>query len=72
MKRVLKRNTKPGEPLSVVVYRCRFSVWPSRDVKMKLGEKIVSYYESCQSPIDKEGYLYKKVRHLGWYFIQNL
>lgn len=27
---------------------------------MKLNEKIVSYYESCQSPVDKEGYLYKK------------
>lgn len=27
---------------------------------MKLHEKIVSYYESCESPVDKEGYLYKK------------
>ncbi|XP_068161757.1 sesquipedalian-1-like [Antennarius striatus] len=27
---------------------------------MKIHEKIISYYESCNSPIDKEGYLYKK------------
>ncbi|KAM3591761.1 uncharacterized protein V6R79_006866 [Siganus canaliculatus] len=27
---------------------------------MKLNEKIVTYFESCNSPIDKEGYLYKK------------
>lgn len=56
----------------VVVYRCRLSVWPTRDVKMKLNEKIVSYYESCQSPVDKEGYLYKKVRHCEQNFLGNL
>ncbi|XP_070847000.1 sesquipedalian-1-like [Chaetodon trifascialis] len=27
---------------------------------MKLDGKIVSYFESCNTPIDKEGYLYKK------------
>nr|XP_046232374.1 sesquipedalian-1-like isoform X2 [Scatophagus argus] len=27
---------------------------------MKLDEKIVSYFESSNSPVDKEGYLYKK------------
>uniref|UniRef100_A0A3Q3VKE4 Sesquipedalian n=1 Tax=Mola mola TaxID=94237 RepID=A0A3Q3VKE4_MOLML len=27
---------------------------------MKLGEKIVTYFESCNSPVDKEGYLCKK------------
>lgn len=27
---------------------------------MKLHEKIVSYFESCNSPVDKEGYLCKK------------
>lgn len=27
---------------------------------MKLNEKIVNYFESCNSPVDKEGYLYKK------------
>lgn len=27
---------------------------------MKLDEKIVSYFESCNSPVDKEGYLHKK------------
>lgn len=27
---------------------------------MKFHEKVVSYYESCNSPVDKEGYLYKK------------
>lgn len=27
---------------------------------MKLNEKIVTYFESCNSPVDKEGYLFKK------------
>lgn len=27
---------------------------------MKLDEKIFTYFESCTSPVDKEGYLYKK------------
>ncbi|XP_047464306.1 sesquipedalian-1-like [Mugil cephalus] len=27
---------------------------------MKIHEKIVTYFESCNSPVDKEGYLYKK------------
>ncbi|XP_039991136.1 myosin light chain, phosphorylatable, fast skeletal muscle b isoform X2 [Xiphias gladius] len=27
---------------------------------MKIDEKIVTYFESCPSPVDKEGYLYKK------------
>ncbi|XP_053197375.1 sesquipedalian-1-like [Scomber japonicus] len=27
---------------------------------MKIHEKLVSYFESCDSPVDKEGYLYKK------------
>uniref|UniRef100_A0A8D3E4S0 Sesquipedalian n=1 Tax=Scophthalmus maximus TaxID=52904 RepID=A0A8D3E4S0_SCOMX len=27
---------------------------------MKIDEKIVTYFESCTSPVDKEGYLYKK------------
>ncbi|XP_040922343.1 sesquipedalian-1-like [Toxotes jaculatrix] len=27
---------------------------------MKIDEKIVTYFESCNSPVDKEGYLYKK------------
>ncbi|XP_044035789.1 sesquipedalian-1-like [Siniperca chuatsi] len=27
---------------------------------MKFDEKIVNYFESCNSPVDKEGYLYKK------------
>lgn len=43
---------------------CRFSFWAACDVEMKLDEKIVSHYESCNSPVDKEGYLYKKVRHI--------
>lgn len=29
---------------------------------MKLHEKILTHYLSCPSPVDKEGYLYKKVR----------
>lgn len=37
---------------------------------MKLDEKIVSHYESCNSPVDKEGYLYKKVRHVEQSFIE--
>lgn len=28
---------------------------------MKLHEKILTHYLSCTSPVDKEGYLYKKV-----------
>lgn len=31
------------------------------DVEMKLDEKVISYFESCNSPVDKEGFLYKKV-----------
>ncbi|XP_071318131.1 sesquipedalian-1-like [Trachinotus anak] len=27
---------------------------------MKIDEKVVTYFESCNSPVDKEGYLYKK------------
>uniref|UniRef100_A0A4W6CN82 PH domain-containing protein n=1 Tax=Lates calcarifer TaxID=8187 RepID=A0A4W6CN82_LATCA len=27
---------------------------------MKIDEKIVTYFESCNSPVDKEGFLYKK------------
>ncbi|XP_035514985.1 sesquipedalian-1-like [Morone saxatilis] len=27
---------------------------------MKLDEKVVTYFESCNSPVDKEGFLYKK------------
>uniref|UniRef100_A0A8D3CHT4 Sesquipedalian n=1 Tax=Scophthalmus maximus TaxID=52904 RepID=A0A8D3CHT4_SCOMX len=29
---------------------------------MKIDEKIVTYFESCTSPVDKEGYLYKKIK----------
>uniref|UniRef100_A0A671YN80 Sesquipedalian n=1 Tax=Sparus aurata TaxID=8175 RepID=A0A671YN80_SPAAU len=29
---------------------------------MKLDEKVVSHYESSDSPVDKEGYLYKKIK----------
>ncbi len=31
-------------------------------VVMKIHGKIVTHYLSCTSPVDKEGYLYKKVR----------
>ncbi|XP_026170518.1 sesquipedalian-1-like [Mastacembelus armatus] len=27
---------------------------------MKIDEKIITYFESCNSPVDKQGYLYKK------------
>lgn len=27
---------------------------------MKIHEKVVTYFESCNSPVDKEGFLYKK------------
>lgn len=27
---------------------------------MKIDEKVLTYFESCNSPVDKEGYLYKK------------
>lgn len=33
----------------------------SLGVGMKLHEKILTHYLSCTSPVDKEGYLYKKV-----------
>lgn len=33
----------------------------SGDVEMKLDEKVIAYFESCNSPVDKEGFLYKKV-----------
>lgn len=32
---------------------------------MKIDEKVLTYFESCNSPVDKEGYLYKKVRRPG-------
>lgn len=32
---------------------------------MKLHEKILTHFLSCTSPVDKEGYLYKKVYQLG-------
>lgn len=28
---------------------------------MKIHEKLLTHYLSCPSPVDKEGYLYKKV-----------
>lgn len=37
----------------------------SGDVEMKLDEKVISYFESCNSPVDKEGFLYKKVNNLS-------
>ena len=30
---------------------------------MKIHKKILLHYQSCDSPVDKEGYLYKKVNH---------
>jgi len=30
---------------------------------MKIHEKILFHYQSCDSPVDKEGFLYKKVNH---------
>lgn len=35
------------------------------DVEMKIDEKIFTYFESCTSQVDKEGYLYKKVGHFN-------
>lgn len=34
---------------------------------MKIDEKVVSYLESSNSPVDKEGYLYKKVNYISMY-----
>lgn len=31
---------------------------------MKIHRRILTHYLSCTSPVDKEGYLYKKVRRL--------
>ncbi|XP_037544642.1 sesquipedalian-1 [Nematolebias whitei] len=36
-----------------------------REVGMKLHEKILTHYLSCTSPVDKEGYLYKKKERTG-------
>ncbi|XP_017291288.1 sesquipedalian-1-like isoform X2 [Kryptolebias marmoratus] len=33
---------------------------PPCNVEMKIDEKVVSYFESCSSPVDKEGFLSKK------------
>lgn len=35
--------------------------------EMKIDEKVVSYLESSNSPVDKEGYLYKKVNYISMY-----
>ncbi|XP_029365129.1 sesquipedalian-1 isoform X2 [Echeneis naucrates] len=41
---------------------------------MKLHEKILTHYLSCTSPVDKEGYLYKKERnatyHRRWFVLK--
>lgn len=37
----------------------------SGDIVMKIHKKILTHYLSCPSPVDKEGYLYKKV----WIFL---
>lgn len=43
---------------------CQVVFWATCDAEMKIDEKIlITYFESCKSPVDKEGYLYKKVRH---------
>lgn len=39
----------------------RFQVKAACDVEMKIHERIVSYFESCTSQVDKEGFLHKKV-----------
>ena len=36
----------------------------SSGVGMKIHEKILTHYLSCTSPVDKEGYLFKKVRKI--------
>lgn len=41
---------------------CRLLLWAAWHVEMKIDEKVVTYFESCNSPVDKEGFLYKKVR----------
>lgn len=38
------------------------SIFSSSGVGMKIHEKILTHYLSCTSPVDKEGYLFKKVR----------
>lgn len=43
------------------LYTLQVHLLASSDVEMKLDEKVMSYFESCNSPVDKEGFLYKKV-----------
>lgn len=47
----------------LAVFRLTQAVfWSHCDVEMKIDEKnVLTYYESTSSPVDKEGYLYKKV-----------
>uniref|UniRef100_A0A3P9JFG2 Sesquipedalian n=1 Tax=Oryzias latipes TaxID=8090 RepID=A0A3P9JFG2_ORYLA len=35
-------------------------VCATHNVAMKIDEKALGYFQSCDSPVDKEGYLYKK------------
>uniref|UniRef100_A0A3B3CQW7 Sesquipedalian n=3 Tax=Oryzias melastigma TaxID=30732 RepID=A0A3B3CQW7_ORYME len=38
----------------------RILVCATQNVEMKVDEKALGYFQSCDSPVDKEGYLYKK------------
>ncbi|XP_071752053.2 sesquipedalian-1-like isoform X3 [Centroberyx gerrardi] len=38
----------------------KFRYGKACDVEMKIHGKILTYFQSCNSPVDKEGYLYKK------------
>lgn len=46
----------------VLCGRLRHGSTTTWDAEMKIHGKILSYFESCNSPVDKEGYLNKKVR----------
>ncbi|XP_058510126.1 sesquipedalian-1 isoform X1 [Solea solea] len=43
------------------------AVGPDQGGGMKLHKKILTHYLSCTSPVDKEGYLYKKRERNGTY-----
>ncbi|KAI4808006.1 hypothetical protein KUCAC02_027769 [Chaenocephalus aceratus] len=57
-----RRKEKLGEDFELITFDKDIAVQVKAacDVEMKFDEKVISYFESCTSPVDKEGYLSKK------------
>lgn len=55
-------NKEVGEVFPCVDVAGSVSSWKC-DVEMKIDDKVMCYFESSNTPVDKEGYLYKKVGH---------